>query len=176
MKRSQIRQALSLTPNLHSVSFLQVLIAGFVAWDCSNSFDLSFLLEIWLEDLQISGIDLDEYGRVEYACFIEFCNKHFFRRRKWDDDSQCWREIAGLDIASFIYGPSPSDWEIKLKEVEETYEIPGGIPGGWVEEDQNQDKDQEQEAVQNQIQDQDEGQIERKGQAQDQAQKQDLAV
>ena len=123
---------------------LLALIHGFVAWCNSDIFDLSFILEIWLEDLLACDVNLEEHGRVEHAYCRKFFDKWCLKGNNWDHMSQCWTKDASLTIASFRYGPLLSDWEIKLEEVEETYEIPGNIPGGWIEADQIQDEDKDQ--------------------------------
>lgn len=95
-------------------------------------------LEIWLEDLNSSGIDLLEYGRREKLMYDQLAVSGRF----WHFESG-----IGYRLSRFVFGASPSDWSI---EVEETFDGPGffgdfwssveerepeekAIPGMWVE-------------------------------------------
>ena len=172
MKRSQLRQALTLTPNIHYMSSLArtpllEFIAGFIEYRRFSSFDLTFPLEMWLEDLLACDINLGECGRIEHACWIGFCDKFHIASNKWDRNSNCWRETPGFVMASFRYGPLPSDWEIKLEEVEETYKTPGDVPGGWVEEDQGQIEDRDQTLSQGDFNAEDDSEIEEDDESED---------
>ena len=101
---------------------------------------LPLLLKNWLEDLQESGVDLEEYGRVESELYQQ---EHV----DWDwsgdesnpDGTSC---RATWIITSLEYGPSSSDWKIEVDyQIDRAVEDIGKIPGGWVEDDDSDGED-----------------------------------
>jgi hypothetical protein len=88
----------------------------------------------WLQDLQICGIDLEQYGKNEKKVF----RKHKILRERWYPCDQ-W-----MQLSEFKYGPEPEDWILEwdlLPEdyagnfwcfVEEQLHNPG-LPGSWVD-------------------------------------------
>ncbi|TVY41704.1 hypothetical protein LOCC1_G005526 [Lachnellula occidentalis] len=93
----------------------------------------------WIEQLQIVGIDLVEYGRKEKELHIqEKVSKECF--------AYCMREkLSKLRLTSFTYGPEPADWQFWFTEVMENYftqfwdmvdHPERAMPGAWVEDDE----------------------------------------
>lgn len=94
-------------------------------WGEKNPWPL--MLDNWIQDLHDCGVDLEEYGRQEI----------YLREKEvvswvWE---QWWDETTWV-MTDLTYGPSPSDWSIKMEELKDTVaEDPAKIPGGWIEED-----------------------------------------
>lgn len=105
-------------------------------------FSLSGILGLWLTDLRESGVDLQEYGREEHDSYMRDPDVWCFRTGYYYREDH---RGATLCVASFTFGSLPSDWTITLEEQQELYEIPGGIPGGWVEASEGEDEDQDQD-------------------------------
>ena len=96
------------------------------------------LLCLWLECLQESGVDLEEYGRKE-------AELHEEGLVSWTL-AFSWKDVE-ITIQSLVYGPLPSDWklEVVFREritPESPLQKPQRVPGGWVEDE---DLEQEQD-------------------------------
>lgn len=87
------------------------------------------LLKIWLDCLQESGLDLEEYGRKEV-------DLHLQGLVSWTWLPYDPKPDRAWFLTSLTYGPSPSDWKgtvvYRHKRVAES---PGRMPGGWTEEE-----------------------------------------
>ncbi|KAL2880151.1 hypothetical protein SGCOL_004536 [Colletotrichum sp. CLE4] len=102
-------------------------------------------LRTWLEDLQTSGIDLEEYGRREMEIFKRdaLLQDRRSRVRSTRDDGY-YESYPGMRLTSFTYGPEPEDWKLVWSPEAEEYagefwdlieNPPLRIPGGWVDDD-----------------------------------------
>ncbi|KAK0376692.1 hypothetical protein CLIM01_05960 [Colletotrichum limetticola] len=114
-------------------------------WDHSGyKRQTSLFLRKWLEDVQISGHDLKEYGRREME---------YFKREAWLQEKRLitWFEGMGYEpsvrLVSFTYGPEPGDWNLVWSLEAEEYagefwdlieNPPLHIPGGWVDDDSSE--------------------------------------
>lgn len=87
-------------------------------------------LHHWLEDLQASGVDLNEYGRVEQNIFMQ-------------NDWRSERPAVQLRLSAFSYGPEPRDWKFTweidygeiVAEFWEQVENPRlNMVGAWVDD------------------------------------------
>lgn len=105
-------------------------------------FCLSGILGLWLTDLRESGVVLQEYGREEHDSYMRDPDVWCFKTENYYRESH---KGATLCVASFTFGSLPSDWTITLEEQQQLYEIPGEIPGGWVEASEGEDEDQDQD-------------------------------
>lgn len=95
---------------------------------------LASLLNIWLEDLQESGVDLEEYGRKETE-LNELTNWCFFCYEFIGDGPYTRRKGLWV-VKNLTYGPSPSDWKLEVEwQIVDATEDPKKMPGGWIEED-----------------------------------------
>ncbi|KAK1688432.1 hypothetical protein BDP55DRAFT_655910 [Colletotrichum godetiae] len=103
------------------------------------------LLRMWLEDMQTSSIDLDEYGRREMEVFKRdaLLQERRLRIRSTRDDGY-YESYPGMRLTSFTYGPEPEDWKLVWSPEAEEYagefwdlieNPPLRIPGGWVDDD-----------------------------------------
>ena len=97
---------------------------------------LASLLKIWLEDLQESGVDLEEYGRKETELHQQQLTVWNFDHFEYDADfSPTGREGTWV-VKNLIYGPSTSDWKLEMdywgKDAAENLKK---MPGDWIEED-----------------------------------------
>ena len=96
---------------------------------CSQLEVLPWLLNIWLECLQESGVDLEAYGRKETAL-----HQQGLVPWTWLP----WRSGPGRWLlTSLTYGPSPSDWKADMEyQPEDAAESLAKMPGGWIEDEQ----------------------------------------
>ena len=89
-------------------------------------------LDLWLNSLENCGVDLSEYGKREGELHEQSLVWNGFRVIEHAGS------LAGAKIASFTYGSSPDEWDIKVE-----WEILGPnhdsdqvkeIPGSWIED------------------------------------------
>ncbi|KAJ6789150.1 hypothetical protein PWT90_11073 [Aphanocladium album] len=66
-------------------------------------------LKRWLEDLQKSGVDLDEYGKEEDRIFME---TDWIRSLRYCFTNGVYND-GGCRLASFTYGSEPGDWKFE---------------------------------------------------------------
>lgn len=109
-------------PDLHHVSSdgqstLLRLINGFSYNYFAEDLDLSIVLDMWLNPLQDSHIELNEYARKEHALYIHNPMAWRFEQALWDEDDQRLKHVC-LFVVHFIYGSLPSDWKITMEEME----------------------------------------------------------
>ncbi|KAI3552053.1 hypothetical protein CSPX01_00729 [Colletotrichum filicis] len=112
-------------------------------WDHSEyKRKISLFLRRWLEDVQISGHDLEEYGRREMEYFKREARLQEERLITWSDETV--RYERGMRLVSFAYGPEAEDWNLVWSLEAEEYagefwdlieNPPLHIPGGWVDDD-----------------------------------------
>jgi len=94
-------------------------------------------LKIWLADLQIVGVDLDEFGRIEQQFYNSgYVYKDIYR---WSMEG----DGASERLINFTYGSSPDDWHVWFSErtdpfvgdfwnlIERQAEV---MPGAWPED------------------------------------------
>ncbi len=105
-------------------------VSDFDDVESKETWELRCLLKTWLECLQESGVDLEEYGRKEA-----------------DLDEQglvswSWHQYPDTKVflTSLTYGPSLGDWKVRMEyRVEEMtgmpVKTPVKMPGGWIEDD-----------------------------------------
>ena len=95
---------------------------------CSQLEKLPWLLNIWLECLRESGVDLEAYGQKE---------TDLHRRGLVSWTWLLWGSKPGRWLlTSLTYGPSPSDWKADMEyQPEDAAESLAKMPGGWIEED-----------------------------------------
>ena len=74
---------------------------------------LNDVLAIWLQDLQACAINLVEYGRKEKATHDQFPMATHYMYREVDSDKQKYAH-GTWHFIDFDFGPSPSDWRIKV--------------------------------------------------------------
>ncbi|KAK1528305.1 hypothetical protein CPAR01_12863 [Colletotrichum paranaense] len=101
-------------------------------------------LRKWLEDVQISGHDLEEYGRREME---------YLKREVRLQEERLSTRFEGMikpsvRLVSFTYGPEPGDWNLVWSLEAEEYagefwdlveNPPLHLPGGWVDDDSSDD-------------------------------------
>ncbi|KAL4804697.1 hypothetical protein BDV18DRAFT_26868 [Aspergillus unguis] len=109
--------------------------------------DLSKALKSWLEDVQLCGVDLKEYGRYELSLFQ---SNDWLSTQRWTDlGPNLDFEYQDADFAdsgprlkSFLFGPRPEDWVLIWDDAVEEYasefwdmidDQPPPVPGGWVD-------------------------------------------
>lgn len=94
-------------------------------------------LLIWLENLHVSGINLEEYGRKELELYEQGLAAWLFYGEVWTPDGgqvEMVRCMIRLD-----YGPLPSDWDVVVEEHVSVPPNPGRVPGGWAADDHEGD-------------------------------------
>ncbi|KAK0748334.1 hypothetical protein B0T21DRAFT_344008 [Apiosordaria backusii] len=104
---------------------------------------VSSALRAWLEDLEVEGIDLQDYGRATKAVFVD---TGALQTRTWPVGTLCKPEQPefGYVWKNIIYGPNPEDWSLEFEwdiAWEEFLEDfwnwidnpPLEIPGSWVD-------------------------------------------
>ena len=102
------------------------------------------LLKLWLEELDASGIDLMEYGRIERALWEqEPMRKDFpgYDPLVLDEDPLDSDEPFTWRLINFTFGASPSDWHVWGSQLDgyagefwsmvERPEV--NMPGTWIE-------------------------------------------
>ncbi|KAK0668349.1 hypothetical protein QBC41DRAFT_252413 [Cercophora samala] len=100
-------------------------------------------LRAWLEDLQVAGIDLEEYGKATKAVFVD---PGILQSRVWPVDPLCKpvQPEFGYVWKDIIYGPYPGDWllvfewDIAWEDFLEDFwewidNPPMSMPGSWVD-------------------------------------------
>lgn len=96
---------------------------------CSQLEKLPWLLDIWLECLQESGVDLEAYGRKETDIHRQGIVAWTWKPARAESGVWC--------LTSLTYGPSPSDWQIDVEyQPEDAAESLAKMPGGWIEDGQ----------------------------------------
>lgn len=96
---------------------------------------LASLLNIWLEDLHESGVDLEEYGRKETELHQQQLTVWNFYGFEYNADGEYTGREGIWFVEEITYGPSPSDWKLEMGcRIEHPTENVK-IPGGWIEED-----------------------------------------
>ena len=98
------------------------------AWTANMTQKIHLLLNTWLVCLQESGVDLEEYGRIE----MEYHQRGLL---SWTWPSNWPGVDAEWLLTILTYGPSPSDWKINIEWREAPPRNPGKVPGGWVDDD-----------------------------------------
>ncbi|KAF6842850.1 hypothetical protein CMUS01_02652 [Colletotrichum musicola] len=103
-------------------------------------------LRRWLEVVQDSGIDLEEYGKHESDCLY---TNHVLRRVRWNiwewdfERERPYDSRSGPRLERIVFGPKPEDWKFvwdpAIEEyVEEFWDMvetpPLQVPGAWVED------------------------------------------
>lgn len=98
---------------------------------------------IWLEQLQLAGVDLVEYGQKEG----EIHNRKRGHKEWLDYDFS--DRVWSHRLVSFTYGPDPSDWKFYFTQVMENYFVQfwdmvdhpeRALPGAWVEDEDEDEK------------------------------------
>ncbi len=93
----------------------------------------------WLQDLEICGIDLNEYGRIEKSIFLETKPGYTYYYLPTTRPNDPY-----VKLADFEYGPKPADWklhwEIEYGEMVRDFwhliENPAlNMVGAWVDDD-----------------------------------------
>lgn len=134
--------------NLHQISnsfktpFVQLLkgllqfqVPRFVIQYEEIPLRLPTLLKDWLEDLQESSVDLEEYGRVESELYEQGVVDWDWDVAEFDLEANVVRRARWF-IRCLEYGPSPSDWDVEMVyRRESAVEDIGKMPGGWIEDD-----------------------------------------
>jgi hypothetical protein len=144
---SLIRELVGAGFDLHRLNFfgrspLLALFAWFIQWptsDCpgngycrvwsaarnetnikSIATDFFVPARIWLEQLSIAGVDLLQYGerekRLSFHRSEETNNEHIYTWRR-KVGRQTMEETMKLRLSTFVYGPSPCDWQFWITEV-----------------------------------------------------------
>lgn len=103
---------------------------------------ISMALRMWLEDLLVSGTDLEDYGRCELSLFR---SHGWLRTWRWsclEIGGELPHTIAtGPQLESFSFGPRPNDWVFIWDPAVEQFagnfwemidDSPLPVPGGWV--------------------------------------------
>ena len=151
------------TDLLEIILFPQLFTFDKRRWDIVNQgFHARFTVlqdtvRVWLEALELAGVDLASYGLSERQALInddvrrEFCLNPA-SAVLWDDwrvEKPRWHSLSNQNLTIRLidiqYGPSPQDW--KLWWTEPTDELVGEfwhriewqmprIPGGWIEGDE----------------------------------------
>lgn len=99
----------------YSTPFFGVLIPGqnFFSTQCAEELQERMIwgMMSWLEDLQMCGIDLQRYGKIEKKMFR---NNKILRERwyPWDQ----W-----MQLSDFAYGPEPENWILEWDLMTERY-------------------------------------------------------
>lgn len=146
--RVYLRKLLTLRPSLHCISsqrrtpFLE-LVAGYLDYGESERESFRANLLIWIEDLHDCGIDLEEYGRKEIELHEHGLTTWLFHLEVLESDSV--RRNRRFSMELFTYGPLPSDWDVV---VQKRVPVPGNsakVPGGWVEDGDDEDGCKEQD-------------------------------
>ncbi|KAK6948976.1 hypothetical protein Daesc_009048 [Daldinia eschscholtzii] len=95
----------------------------------------------WLKALALAGVDLEAYGRREYAILLDDYSLRYIVAY-----SHSYSGILRLKIylIRFKFGPKPEDWEFYFNEPTDEFagdfwklveDPPLRIPGAWVEDD-----------------------------------------
>lgn len=93
------------------------------------------LIKDWLEDLQESSVDLEEYGRVESELYEQGVVDWDWDATEFDSNNNVVRGTRWL-VRCLEYGPLPSDWKVEMElQRENAAEDIGKMPGGWIEGD-----------------------------------------
>ena len=154
-----LKELIEIGANLHSISYrfggtpLTDLIRTLfyricVLCEYSGSIEVATndvlpdVLSLWLEWLQESGVDLEQYGRKESELHQEGIVSWTFRRaagpRQEDPVSGTfyypWVHVI-CTIQSLVYGPLPSDWKLEVEIIKDpTAENLRRMPEGWTED------------------------------------------
>ena len=97
-------------------------------WTANMTRKIHLLLNTWLLCLQESGVDLEEYGRIE----VEYHQRGLV---SWTWPSSLRSVDAEWFLTILTYGASPSDWKIDLEWREAPPGDPAKMPGGWIDDD-----------------------------------------
>ena len=116
-----LREIFTAGADLHSISQhrqspLMSILEGFFWYNelSSNSCRLvsrlvPIILQMWLEDLRDSGVDLLEYGRAEKCLLESGVLDQNLSYREWSSESNEWYDYSWR-LISFTYGANPQDW------------------------------------------------------------------
>ncbi len=66
----------------------------------------------WLEDLAVSGLNLQHYGRYELQLYKSNSLVRRWRWSKLELQGGGTGPPSGPQLASFTYGPRPEDWDL----------------------------------------------------------------
>lgn len=91
-----------------------------------QSWKLPLLLNFWLEFLQESGVDLEDYGQKEVDLRLRGLVSWTW---EWPSDP----EKPALFLKNIRYGPSPNDWKVDIEyrhRRRRAAESPVKMPGG----------------------------------------------
>ena len=106
-------------------------------WDLpSSEIPIEMGVDLWLSSLESCGVDLYEYGQREEE--LHERGRVWFPIKRTCDTGLS----AGAELASFTYGRSPSEWDIKmdwryLDLDQDSGQGPGKVeemPGGWIKD------------------------------------------
>jgi hypothetical protein len=95
-------------------------------------------VQVWLEQLEAIGVDLNEYGKAE-----EYIWKSGITQRGFDVWNVAEQVFESQGMIGFAYGPSPENWYIWLSEESDSFvgefwdmiERPVEVmPGAWPKE------------------------------------------
>ncbi|THV53952.1 hypothetical protein BGAL_0038g00300 [Botrytis galanthina] len=110
--------------------------------DILRSWTFPVPMQLWLEILHDSGIDLLKYGKVEHAKFLESTPRCYIYLVLMEK-----RYVEPIHLISFVYGPAVDDWKFwysldepyqnyykNFRDFWELVDHPErGMPGAWEE-------------------------------------------
>ena len=133
-----LREIITLGADLHAIdgysqtTFHCVLLSFAEYCDtCPPSeFPIDSGLDLWLSSLENCGVDLSEYGMREGELHEQGLVGNKFRAI---EHAGSW---AMAKIASFTYGSSPDEWDIKVEwEIaDQGSDQVKEMPGSWIED------------------------------------------
>jgi len=148
--RAIIREAISGGSDIHAIrqrpfasprSVFLELFGGQIIWRwrptaAKQTNALTDITQLYLADLNDSGVDLEQFGRREKQMWHEdMVSKEF---KIW-----CGDYLSEVTIVGFTYGKTPADFKLWISEVSDQFagefwhmiENPcERMPGAWIEE------------------------------------------